>query len=102
MVHVTCDLCGKDIRPGEDNRYVLKMETYTVSDPSELTEADLDEDHMEAISQVLRDIEENETAAEVAEARKSFRFDLCADCHRRFAQNPLAKEPMQKFDFSKN
>jgi len=102
MLHVTCDLCGKDIRPGEDHRFVVKMEAFAVSDPAELTEADLDEDHMEAISALLRDMEENENGPDLAEARKKFRFDLCSDCHHRFMLNPLAKETAQKFDFSKN
>jgi hypothetical protein len=102
MVHVTCDLCGKEIRPGEDHRFVIKIEAYAVDDPAELTEADLDEDHMEAISQLLQDMEENDATPETTEARKRFRFDLCCDCHRRFVKNPLAKDAAQKFDFSKN
>ena len=102
MLHITCDLCGKELRPGEDHRYVVKIEAYAAHDPAEITEADLDEDHMEALSQTLRELEENDACADLPEPHKSFRYDLCAECHKRFVQNPLAKEAAQKFDFSKN
>ena len=102
MQHITCDLCGKELRPGEDHRYVVKIEAYAAHDPAEITEADLDEDHMEALSQTLRELEENEASPELTEPYKNFRYDLCADCHKRFVQNPLAKEAAQKFDFSEN
>ena len=60
MQHITCDLCGKELRPGEDPRYVVKIEAYAAHDPAEITEADLDEDHMEALSKTLHELEENE------------------------------------------
>jgi len=102
MLHVTCDLCGKDLRPGEDQRYVIKIEAYAAHDPAEITEADLDEDHMEAVSQMLRDLEDGDSPPDLVEPYKSFRFDLCAECHKKFVQNPLARETAQKFDFSEN
>src|ERR1700733_11275682 len=46
MLHVTCDVCGKELRAGEDQRYVVKIEAFAAHDPSELTDADLDDDHM--------------------------------------------------------
>src|SRR5689334_12666344 len=57
MLHVTCDLCGKELRPGEDHHYVVKLEVFAAHDPAEITEADLDDDHMEAVSQLLREME---------------------------------------------
>jgi hypothetical protein len=102
MLHVTCDLCGKELRPGEDQRYVVKIEAYAVHDPAEITEADLDEDHMEAVGQLLRECEENDTSAELAEPYKNFRYDLCPECHKKFVRDPLVRDKEQKFDFSKN
>jgi hypothetical protein len=102
MQHITCDLCGKELRPGEDHRYVVKIEAYAAHDPAELTEDDLDEDHMEALSKTLRELEESEASPELVEPHKNFRYDLCSDCHKKFVQNPLAKESAQKFDFSQN
>jgi hypothetical protein len=102
MLHVTCDFCGKEIQPGDDHRYVVKIEAYAADDPAEITEADLDEDHMEAVSQLLRDMEDNLAQAEIAEPYKNFRYDLCSECHKKFLRDPLGKEIAQKFDFSEN
>ena len=102
MLHVTCDLCGKELRQGEDQRYVVKIEAYAAHDPAEITEADLDEDHMEAVSQLLQECEDSDTSAELAEPYKTFRYDLCSDCHKKFVRDPLAKDKEQKLFFSKN
>lgn len=98
MQHFTCDLCGKDIRPGDDQRYVVRMEAYAAYDPNELTEADLDEDNMQTISELLENHEED--AEELTATQKNMKFDLCQDCHRKFLRDPLNKK--QKLHFSKN
>jgi hypothetical protein len=102
MLHVTCDLCGKELRPKEDRHFVVKIEAFAAHDPLELTEEDLEEDHIEAIGAMLRELEDGETCPDLSEPCKQFRYDLCSDCHKKFVQNPLAKEAAQKFDFSKN
>jgi hypothetical protein len=102
MLHVTCDLCGKKLAAGEDHHFVVKIEAFAAHDPAEITEADLDEDHMEAVSELLRDLEENAGEVEVAPSSRSFRYDLCSECHTRFVRDPLGKEVAQKFHFSKN
>ena len=102
MMHFTCDQCGKELRPGEDSRFVVKIEAYPADDPALLTEEDLDEDHMEAIGELLREIEEGDLAPELDAPTKQFRYDLCRECHARFVSDPLAKEHPQKLFFSKN
>ena len=106
MLHITCDACGKQLRPGED-RYVVKIEILAAHDPAELTEADLDEDHMEAVSELLQQLEESgESATAIEPASRHLRYDLCADCRSRYLRDPLCKEAArdnaQKFDFSEN
>jgi hypothetical protein len=102
MLHVTCDLCGKELCPGHDNRYVVKMEVFAAHDPAKITEADLDDDHMEAVSELLREMEDNLEQPELTETYKHLRYDLCPECHKRFLRDPLGKDMAQKFDFSKN
>lgn len=103
MLHVTCDLCGRELCPGQDHRYVVKMEVFAAHDPAKITEADLDDDHMEAVSELLREMDDNIEDPELVEpVYKHFRFDLCPECHKRFLRDPLGKESAQKFDFSKN
>jgi len=105
MLHITCDACGKQLRPGED-RYVVKIEVFAAHDPAELTEADLDEDHLEAVSEILEQLEEQGQAHPLEPASRHLRYDLCTDCRTRYLRDPLckdaARETAQKFDFSEN
>src|SRR5438309_271641 len=103
MLHVTCDLCGKEILAGDDHRYVVKIEVFAAHDPAEITEADLDDDHMEAVSELLREMEDNPGESDETEpAHRNFRYDLCPGCRKKFVRDPLGKEAVQKFDFSEN
>jgi hypothetical protein len=100
MMHFTCDHCGKDLGPQGEPRFVVKIEAHAAEDPREITEADLEDDHLQAVSELLRASEE--CGSEVDDACKQFRYDLCHDCHKRFVQDPLGKEGQHKLFFSKN
>ena len=103
MLHITCDYCHREITPGAQDRYVVKIEVYPAQDPTELTEADLDEDHLEAVSQLLCDSEDNpEDLDLVTTAYKNMRYDLCPACHKKFLNDPLGRDATQKYDFSEN
>jgi hypothetical protein len=103
MLHVTCDLCGKELCPGQDQRYVVKVEVFAAHDPAKITEADLDDDHMQLVSDLLCEMEDGQQDPDLAEpAYKNMRYDLCPECHKKFLRDPLGKETSQKFDFSKN
>jgi hypothetical protein len=100
MLHFTCDQCGKELRPGAEDRYVVKIEAHMAEDEPALTEADLDDDHLQEVSEILRDL--GDGAADLEASNKHFRFDLCQECHKRFVQDPLGKESTHKLFFSKN
>jgi hypothetical protein len=102
MVHYTCDLCGKDLTASSDPRYVVKISAYAGFDPNQITEEDLDDDHMEAISELLRHDEGCSCSEVGAPAFKGFRFDLCAACHGKFLKDPLGRELVRSLDFSPN
>jgi hypothetical protein len=89
------------MRAGEDH-YIVKIEAFAAHDPAEITEEDLEEDHMEAVSQLLREMEESDDPGDVEPAARHFRYDLCPECHRRYLRDPLSKDSAQKFDFSEN
>jgi hypothetical protein len=105
MLHITCDLCGKELRAGHDH-YVVKIEVFAKHDPALLTEEDLVEDHMEAVGELLRDLDDAEAADGIEPSRHHLRYDLCPECRQRYLLNPLHKdlnkEAAQKFDFSEN
>ena len=102
MRRYSCDVCGKELRDSEDRRFVLKMEAFAAVDPAELTEADLEEDHLEEIAEALRAMEESEGETDLPEPTRHFRYDLCADCHEKFLRDPLGREPLQKVSFGEN
>lgn len=102
MVHFTCDLCGKDLTASGEPRYVVKIEAYAGFDPTEITEEDLDDDHMEAVSKILQRDPHTGGGSFDEPSFKGFRFDLCPACHRRFIKDPLSRDLLRSLNFSKN
>jgi hypothetical protein len=102
MMHFSCDFCGKDMTPDGTERYVLKMELFAAADPGELTDGDLETDHVEEMARLLCAMEEADAEPAPPPACKKMRFDLCPGCSRKFAANPLGREAAAKFDFSPN
>lgn len=92
MIHFTCDLCGKNLPANGDSRFVVRISAYPGCDPDHITEDDLDEDHMEELSELLR--REDTACPEALEGQgfKGFRFDLCPACHKKFISDPLGRE----------
>jgi len=103
MLRYTCDCCGRDIPAGGDDRYVVKIEVFPARDPAELTEADLDEDPIESLSQALQEAgDDADLSDQLSPARIAFRYDLCPHCQAKYVRNPLSREADKKFHFSEN
>lgn len=101
MMHFSCDICGKDMTPDGTERYVLKMEAFAATDPAELTDEDLETDHVEEMARMLCEMEDAEEEP-LPPTCKKMRFDLCPVCFRKFVKDPLGRETAAKFDFSQN
>ena len=101
-MHFSCDVCGKDMSPDGSERYVLKMEAFAAADPAELTDDDLETDHVEAMARMLCEMETADEEPDAPPVCKKMRFDLCAGCFRKFVKDPLGRESVAKFDFSPN
>jgi hypothetical protein len=102
MVHFKCDLCGMDLTEAGEPRYVVKIEVAPGFDPNQITEDDLDDDPMEAVSELLRRDENLGAEDLAAQSPKGFRFDLCPKCRCKFVNDPLGRESVRSFDFSQN
>jgi hypothetical protein len=96
MLHITCDLCGKELRTDGDH-FVVKIEVFAAHDPAEINE-----DHMEAVSQMLQDIEDFGEDGFIEPASQQLRYDMCPECRKRYLRDPLNKDAAQKFHFSEN
>ena len=102
MVHFSCDLCGKELLPEADRRFVVRIDVYAANEPPALTDDDLNDDQLESLGQMLQDLEASGAAPpELPPDFKQFRMDLCPECHKKFLRDPLNKEAA-KFDFSEN
>lgn len=99
MLHFSCDLCGQ---PLDDERFVAKVEVYPAFDPDELSEQDLDLDHLEEVAALIQEMEaEGKTPSSDCDP-KQFRFDLCAECRERYLRDPLGREALRRLNFSEN
>ncbi len=102
MIHFTCDMCGKPLLADEDVRYVVKVEAYAAYDPMEVTEDQLDEDPLSEMSEIIEQMEEMDPEELEDQVYKSFRFDLCPACHRRYLRDPLFRYRPLWLDFHDN
>jgi len=100
MVLISCDLCGREIIPEISQYYVVRMEVLAKGQ-SELTDDDLSSDNLEAVSQLLQNLEDEGLTYQDAPARQVLKFDLCAGCRAKFVKDPLNREAMS-LDFSSN
>jgi hypothetical protein len=100
MIHYTCDRCKRVIDPEQELRYVVRMEIEAVMDPIYDQEPQDDRDHLLEIDEIL---ERSDDCGEVSDdVYHKRRYDLCPQCYRKFAANPLAREKKVTLGFSHN
>lgn len=99
MLHFTCDLCGGSI---DHERYVAQVEVAPAYDPDDLTEADLDEDHLEQVAESLAALESTSEFQVDDFGPQKFRFDLCPHCWQRYLKDPLGRDSLRRLNFSQN
>jgi len=102
MIHFTCDLCGKTLRAEEDTRYVVKIEVYAAYDPMEISGDDLREDPDDEIQGLLARMEDMEAEDLEDQVYKTFRFDLCPECHEAYLKDPLGLKARLRTRFEHN
>jgi len=99
MLHFSCDLCGQPLR---DSRFVARVEVFPAFDPDEITEEDLDVDHLQDIAEL---IEHSEITGQPIKDDCDvcrLRFDLCRECRKRYLDDPLGREAFRRVKFSQN
>ena len=101
MIHYSCDCCKRVLDP-EALRYVVKMEVYAALDPSAIDDDEDDRDHLHEIQDILQHSEDAADDQIGSDVYETLRFDVCPDCRKKFLKNPLGREHLHKFNFSKN
>jgi uncharacterized protein YlaI len=106
MIHYSCDLCKRLIDPEVDLRYVVRMEVFAAVDPVEADQSAVnqedDRDHLQEMQEILQRMDESDSDSVSEDVYQQLRFDLCPECRKKFAKNPLGRESSKHFDFSKN
>jgi len=100
MVHYTCDRCGQ---PLADQRFIVTLEILPAPGTGELTDADLDADHLQQVAEMLEELNPTEAAAGMdpyIPHRKQ--YDLCGACRQAYVRDPLGRGPNRRFKFSGN
>lgn len=100
MIHYSCDLCKRELDLRDDVRYVVRMELSQDLESAADGDAD-DRDYLEEMQDILQQRDE---AFEQLSAKlnKQLQFDLCPECARKFAKNPLGRDHGKQFQFSQN
>ncbi len=101
MIRYSCDLCKRELDPDEDLRYVVKMEVFAAFDPA-ASDDDDDRDHLQEIQDLLERVEDVDGDQFGDDVYQQLRFDLCPQCRKKFARNPLGRESVKVFGFSDN
>lgn len=99
MLHFTCDMCGQSLH-GE--RYEVRVDVRPAFDPDQIEEADLDMDHLEEIAATIEQMESTGDFELPDCGVKTYRYDLCAQCRERYAQDPLGQDALRRVSFSPN
>jgi hypothetical protein len=102
MIHYSCDRCKRIINPEEDLRYVVKLEVEAAMEPVEVDEFEDDRDHLLEVQEILERMEDSESDLVSDDLYQRRRYDLCADCYRRFIKNPIGHDVRAQFGFSQN
>ena len=103
MRHFSCDLCGKDLTPGMDARYVVRMTIAPAADPAEPDPAGLDQDQITQMAELLEELEAaGDDVHDPEPTSRAIEYDLCGGCHRKFVADPLGRDAARKLEFSAN
>ena len=103
MIQYSCDRCNCSIDAEEDLRYVVKMEVHATMDSPGGEDSVLDRDHLLEIHEILERLDDSESDAIADDIYQRRRFDLCADCYRKFMVNPVGVDAAARaFGFSEN
>lgn len=89
MYHFVCDMCGKGLLLDEDVRYEVNIEVKSAYDPMEITRDDLKRDFQNELLNLLGQLKLRNQQELEDEVYKSFKFDLCLACQKKYIRNPL-------------
>jgi hypothetical protein len=112
MIHYTCDLCHRSLDDRDERRYVVRIEMFPAVDGAGCAAGEPcdDRDYLLELHEALEQLDVSDFDAQnnglgdgqSDEDSQELQFDLCPECRRRFAKNPLGRNFAAEFGFSSN
>ena len=90
---LVCEMCGKTLLVDEDVRYIIDIRVYAAYDPMEITEEDLQKDHIAEMQRIIEILEKRDPQEVQDEVFKQMVFHICPDCRKRYLKTPLPSPP---------
>jgi hypothetical protein len=102
MIRYFCNLCQREIDPGHDGSYLVRMEVYAAQSTNQMP-IDDDRDHLDEFNEVLERYEEFEEHGPflASDNHRKERYHLCNACGKRFLQDPLGQRMPHRLEMSK-
>ena len=91
MRHYSCDICGTGMTDDSTDRFIVKFEAAPASPATQLTEADLDQDHLDTMAEMLEDLDEADFDA-LTPTIRLMEYDLCRRCMDKMLADPLGRQ----------
>lgn len=91
MDRLTCDGCDRPLLLESDVRYEVRIEVKAAYDPMELTDEDLARDHTADLARLIAKLDHITEQEAMDQVYRTFRFDLCLPCQRRYLEQPLPR-----------
>jgi hypothetical protein len=88
MDHLTCDLCKRELRLDSPVRYEVHIEVKAAHDPLDL-DRPVTPDYRAEMARLLRQLGPLSDEEIMDRVYRTFAFDLCSTCQRRYIDNPL-------------
>jgi len=90
MIRYRCDGCRRDLRRDGSDHYIVRIEAFAAAGRLEFSREEAQRDHAKEIERLIAELEKKCPDEVEDQVYRSFRFDLCPQCHRRFLAAPIA------------
>jgi len=89
MIRFCCDGCGKMMQANDADRHIVRIEAFAAAEGLAISKEQLKSDHRAQIRQIIGQLEKADPDQVEDQVYRSFRFDLCTNCHQRYLRQPL-------------
>jgi len=92
-IHLFCHRCGKHLRPGRGDFYVIRIEAFADPTPPDLSDQELPaplvaEDAIEQLIDEMKNMTERDLADQVY---RRLTLHLCGKCYQKWIEDPAGR-----------